>query len=245
MKHRTLLASLLCLAVVCAAAIMMTKTQSQTRQQIDDAPTVDFDTADRPSQHEPLRRARGSKYQSRIPLDGMADQVKVFESSGAHSLPEPAFPIEESSSIVLGTVTDARAFVSNDKTAVYSEFDVRVNQSFKNRGTSSESKIVAERVGGIVRFASGRVQRRGDSGRSLPQKGKQYILFLKWDEAGEDYLIITGYEVDGATVYPLDGFEKGTAPIFSNYTQYRGARYDELLADLQKQLAKSSHGGDQ
>lgn len=244
MKKRTLVL-FIGIAIVSTTAVIMTTTQSQTRQHIDDTPTVDFDTANRPSSQDPLRTARGRKYKSQIPLDKMADQVNVFEIPGAHSSAEPAFPIEQSSSIILGTVTDSRAFVSNDKTAVYSEFDIRVNQSFKNRGTSSESQIVAERVGGIVRFASGRVQRRGDSGRSLPQKGKQYILFLKWDEAGEDYLIITGYEVDGATIYPLDGFEKGTAPIFSNYTRYRGARYDEFLADLKKELAKSSHGGDQ
>lgn len=244
MKKRTLVL-FIGIAIVSTTAVVLTTTQSQTRQQIDDAPTVDFDTANRPSQHEPLRMARGSKYQSRIPLDGMADQVNVFEIPGAHSLAEPAFPVEQSSSIVLGTVTDARAFVSNDKTAVYSEFDVKVNQSFKNRGTSSESSIVAERVGGIVRFASGRVQRRGDSGRGLPQTGKQYILFLKWDEAGEDYMIITGYEVVGATINPLDGFEKGTAPIFSNYTAYRNARYSDFLTDLQKELSKGERGGDQ
>ena len=244
MKKRILLL-FIGIAVVSATAVMLTSTKSQTRQQIDDAPTVDFDTAIRPSQHEPLRMARGSKYQSQIPLDGMADQVNVFELPGAHALPEPALPIEQSSSIILGTVTDARAFISNDQTAVYSEFDVKVNQSFKNRGTSSESSIVAERVGGIVRFASGRVQRRGDSGRKLPQKGKQYILFLKWDDAGQDYLVITGYEVDGATIIPLDGYEKGTARIFSNYTFYRNARYSDFLIDLQKEFAKSERGGGQ
>src|SRR5207253_10509831 len=107
-----------------------------------------------------------------------------------------------------GTITHSQAFISNDRSAVYSEFQVIVNKILKNNdalGITPDANIVAERVGGRIRFASGRAQLRGDSGRNLPHKSKQYALFLKWDEPGKDFMIVTGYEIRGESVYPLDG----------------------------------------
>lgn len=192
---------------------------NQQRQKAEDsAPTVDFD-AHEPADHKEkeIRKQRGRKYKSRIPLDKTENEAKIFEIPSPHSPIEPAFPIDQSDLVVIGTITDSRAFVSNDKSAVYSEFQVTVNQTFKNRGNQvvvPESTLVAERIGGNVRFPSGKVQRRGDSGRNLPEIGKQYVLFLKWDEQGKDYLILTGYEARGDTVYPLDGLRMIT-PVFT------------------------------
>lgn len=193
-----------------------------------------------------IRKQRGKKYKTRVPLDKMEDQPAVFDIPESHSEVEPAFPVEQSDLIIIGTITDSQAFVSNDKTAVYSEFQVSVNQILKNNNVLPiipESNIVAERIGGNVRFPSGRIQRRGYSGHNLPQKNKQYVLFLKWDEAGKDYSILTGYEVQEQTVNPLDGLDNENPRIFSNYKQYKNADLSMFLSKLKEVIENLSVGG--
>lgn len=47
-------------------------------------------------------------------------------------IPPPIIPAEESDLIVIGTITDVSAHMSNDKRGVYSEFTIRVKQILKN-----------------------------------------------------------------------------------------------------------------
>lgn len=44
----------------------------------------------------------------------------------------PAFPIDQSSAILIGKVTSAAAYLSPDRTNVYSEFEVDVEQVFNS-----------------------------------------------------------------------------------------------------------------
>ena len=254
MKSRLLLAVVVGIAIGAVAVLMSISGQSQSKSKHleekaeDVVPTADFDALDAgDSKDKDIRKKRGKKYKTRIPLGKMEDQTAVFEIPSPHSQIEPAFPIEQSDLIIIGNIKGSRAFVSSDKTAVYSEFDVTVDQTFRNRTDQvigPESVLVAERIGGNVRFASGRVQRRGNSGRNLPQPGKQYVLFLKWDDEGKDYLILTGYEVRGETVYPLDGFKDEDPRIFSNYSRYKNASYLEFISELQAAIANTSRGGE-
>ena len=50
----------------------------------------------------------------------------------SHAPEEPALPIIQSDAIVIGQVTSAQAHLSSDKTNVYSEFVVRVNDVLKS-----------------------------------------------------------------------------------------------------------------
>lgn len=248
MKNKLVLVVLVGFVISAAVVLVTISGQSQNKniqQKAEDlAPTVDFDVPERAEQKEnEIRMQRGRKYKSRVPLDKMEDQTAVFELPGSHYRIEPAFPVEQSDIIITGTITDSRAFISNDKSAVYSEFQVTVNQILKKRGdqpVAEQSSLVTERIGGNVRFPSGRIQRRGDSGRNLPRIGKQYVLFLKWDEQGKDYLILTGYEVLGDAVYPLDGYKDDNHPIYSNYGRYKNANFLEFISELQAVIANSS-----
>ena len=215
--------------------------QGRVRQS-GDVPIVDIEAEGplSPAEKE-LRIQRGRKYKTSVPLDKMEDQDAVFHSSGAHSPVDQSLPVDRSDIVVLGTVTDARAFVSNDKTALYSEFQVTVNKIFKNSnglGIKPGSSIVAEREGGKLRFSSGRIQQRGESGRELPQKNRQYILFLKWDEPGKDFVIITGYEVNGETVQPLDGLTADFLHPFSNYGRHNNADLKMFISELETAISQ-------
>ena len=221
--------------------------QDKSKIQQDDTPVADFNASKPSNPHEKeIRTQRGRKYKKRFTLDKMEDQSVVFENLSSNTAVEPAFPVEQSDIIIIGTITDSQAFISNDKTAVYSEFQITVNRILKNDknfSVTSESNVVAERIGGKVRFPSGKIQRWGETGHNLPQKNKQYVLFLRWNEEGKDYSILTGYEVKGQIVNPLDGFGgDSNTGIFSNYNSYKNVDLTTFLTKLQIAIANPSAG---
>ena len=87
-----------------------------------------------------------------------------------------------SSQIIIGTVTDRKAFLSNDKTAVYSEFTVQVEQVLKGQADNllmPQNTIAVQSSGGAIRFPSGKILRRGNIFERMPLLNKQYLFFLK------------------------------------------------------------------
>lgn len=251
-NSKLFLVVLIAIIAIVAGIIVTRSSQSQSRnvqQQKkveDDTPIVDFN-ASKPvnSQENEIRTKRGRKYKTSIALDKTEDESVVFENLSSNAAVELAFPVEQSDVIIIGTVTDSQAFISNDKTAVYSEFQVTVDQILKNDkdlSVSPESNVIAERIGGKVRFPSGKIQKRGETGHNLLQKNKQYVLFLKWDKEGKDYSILTGYEVNGQIVNPLDGLGNDNSRIFGNYNLYKNADLTDFLLKLQAAIANQSLG---
>ncbi len=251
MKKKWVLAMLMGGILIVGLTIVMNTGQGQVKvinQSGDGIPTADFSVSNPlSSQEREIRDQRGRKYKSNIPLEKMEDQETVLYGSPSfnHAPAEPAFPIEQSDMVILGTVTGSQAFISNDRSAVYCEFQVTVNKILKTDKVleiAPTANIVVEREGGKVRFDSGRIQRRGEYGRNLPQKSREYVLFLKWDEPGKDFTIITGYEIQGQSVSPLDGGPSANAPLFRDYQRYRNAELDSFLSDLKEALNKSTGG---
>jgi hypothetical protein len=119
------------------------------------------------------------------------------------SLPE--FPVGQSDAVLVGEILEANTYLSEDKTGVYSEFQVRVEQVLKNDGTLMPAgSIDIEREGGRVRFPSGKIHSYSIDKANMPQIGAQHILFLKRDGKDQPYCLLTGYELRGAKVLPLD-----------------------------------------
>ncbi len=119
----------------------------------------------------------------------------------------PTLPVKESDAVVIGEVSDAKAFVTSDAATVYSEFTVNVIKVLKNDNQnplSSDASIIAERPGGRVRYTSGHISRFSIAGWGMPQKNRRYTLFLNRNNEEETYRIVTGYELRGGRVFPLD-----------------------------------------
>lgn len=118
-----------------------------------------------------------------------------------------ALPFPQSDIVIIGGVTDAKAYLSNDKTGIYSEFSVQVEEVISNatpQPVNAGNVIALERFGGAVRFSSGVIQKYETTGQGMPSAGQRYLFFLKHiDEA--NYKIVTGYQLDGQIVTPLDG----------------------------------------
>jgi hypothetical protein len=126
-----------------------------------------------------IREARNTRYDHRetSPIREMPLGVEELPINSHWWVCIPAIPSVKSDLIVTGTVVAAEAYLSNDKTGLYSEFTVHVDRVLKSsslQDIAARSDISVERAGGAIRFPSGRVQERqrlqgsGNAGRGRP-----------------------------------------------------------------------------
>ncbi|MBC8028642.1 MAG: hypothetical protein H7Z16_00900 [Pyrinomonadaceae bacterium] len=153
------------------------------------------------------RQARGKKYNKsswRVHPNSASDSMVRVDSVDP-SL--PAFPFEKSCVVVVGHVTEAHAYLSNDKTGIYSVFRIQVTEVLKNSlkiPLTVASLIEAEREGGRVRFPNGRLHLYLINEQDMPRVGLRYVLFLTNTNEEPNLQILTGYELREGKVYSLD-----------------------------------------
>lgn len=177
-------------------------------KELDDAatPIVDFDAADAGA--DAARRQKNARHDNQGIVKSQAPpkaaEVSV-ESETATALKD--LPAAQSDLIVEGRVTGSQAFLSEDRTGVYSEFYLSVSDVIKAAPGLSVNKgdsVTAERFGGRVRYSSGQIVRYRASGEGSPMKGKRYLFFLGRTQDG-GYRVLTAYEIQGGRVLALDG----------------------------------------
>jgi hypothetical protein len=138
-----------------------------------------------------------------------------------------AFPTDQSDAVVIGTIADAQAYISEDKTNVYSEFRVKIERVLSSARTlilTERESLIAQRAGGAVRFRSGRIRYYRINMQNMPRRGHRYLLFLKFNEADGNFSLLTGYELQNGEASPLDDVE-----VFSNYENYPENELLELV----------------
>lgn len=176
------------------------------------------------------RKDRGKKRDNSnwaVSPDAASDSTVSVDSV---DLTLPAFPVEKAGAVVIGAITDGKAYLSNDKTGVYSSFVVTVDEILKNPGKLTVgSSIEIEREGGRVRFPSGRVHLYLLSEQDMPHAGGRYIFFLSKTDYESVFEIITGYEIRGDLIYPLDELPQAR--------KYEGASVSAFLQELKTNLS--------
>ena len=247
MRNRFQLTSVsIVIVIILWAGTTVCNGQSQTISDDDDIPVVNYDAPPPTNPEERrIRETRGRKYDGAPPLTAWEGQSDVFDLLPAGQPAEEALPIQTSDLIVIGTAVDSKAYLSNDKTNVYSEFQIYVTKVLKQNSAAqvyTGSTVTAERGGGRVRFPSGHILLRGDSGRNLLTKESRYVLFLGWDANGKDYLIRTGYKVTNDLVYPLDGYPTinpnlTNSGLFKNFEEYKNTPLSGFLSKLAKSIS--------
>jgi hypothetical protein len=77
--------------------------------------------------------------------------------------------------VVLGIVTSRDAYLSEDRTGIYSEFTVLVSEVFKDptKTIISGMPISVNRTGGAVRFKSGKFQKYQIAHQGMPDIAAQ------------------------------------------------------------------------
>ena len=174
-------------------------------------------------------------------LPAKAEPIPV----AAHALLRlPAIPAQQSNAIIRGTVINRRAILTDDKLGIYSEFSISIAEIFKDDPNlfRINQVVTVSRPGGAVRLSSGKIHRYTISSQGYPQQGKEYILFLNRNEEG-DFSILTGYEVDGAVVQPLDG-KRGSRNKEDQlqFDTYRGVSRETFIGALQRALQQTGGG---
>lgn len=177
------------------------------------------------------RRARAEKRDKshwRVDPNSVSDST-VRVDSVDFSL--PAFPTKEAQAVIIGTISDAKAYLSNDKTGVYSVFVVLIEEILKHSGKLTVgSAVEAEREGGRVKFPSGRTHLYTISEQDMPRVGGRYVFFLTKTNTEDVFEIITGYEIRVDSVSPLDELPQTRA--------YENATPSNFLNELKTKLAR-------
>lgn len=193
-------------------------------------PLIDYNA---PESTDPAKRARrrkrGAKYDKATNPLSDAYTRKTYINEG---VPHSAFPVEVSSVVLVGTVTEVEAVLSNDRTSVYTEITLQVEEILKDdsQQLTPGCSITVERQGGRVRFPSGHITTEHVVGTGIPQRGKRYVLFLT--RVPVDLYIHFGYELSGSKVALLDRYPGHPS------NAYNGADEQKLMSDVRAALAK-------
>jgi hypothetical protein len=186
-------------------------------------------------QERTKRKKRSKKYNAQLPHVGPG----LVQSAQGYDWPADFKPIPVSKSVVVivGTISDAKAHLSEDKNSVYSEFTVTINEVLKN-GTVSNlaagDSITLERKGGRVRYPSGHISWFYVSGQGLPLPNAQYVLFLKTTDEERLFDILTGYQILDGRIEPLD-----YSPGVVHFERYSGSDAMAFLNEIRSSLASS------
>ena len=157
---------------------------------------------------------------------------RVFIGEGAMDF--PALPVSQSGYILLGTVTNAEAHLSENKKNVYSEFTVYVEKVFKTAKPSivEGSEIAVDRIGAYVKYPNGRMLLYRVASENMPAVNDRYLFFLT-SKNDQDLSILTAYAITSNSVSPLD-----ESPQFE---ELRNLTEESLIKKLRESLATSSH----
>ncbi len=224
----------------------------QTAKELDDAasPIVDFDSpgaVDRIEKNaRKLKSARYDRYGAvQSHPHPHAGEVIVWSEWQAGLLDLPA---DRSDVVVEGIVADSKAFLSEDKTGVYSEFTLGVARVLKvapGFSVNLGDMIMIERFGGRVRYPSGQVIRCRIEGQGVPIVGRRYLFFLS--RADQDsYKLLTAYEIQGQKVYALDGSRINSRGKGDwKFDQHNGEDLDSFMGKVGRAVNGSQGGGNQ
>ena len=129
-----------------------------------------------------------------------------FEQYEPRSL--PLIPLGESAIAFKGQVIKMQAFLSADRSHIYTEITLRVDEIFKqvkDFKLSSGQTLMVTQIGGALKLRSGRVirdeTREGFMGK--PYLGGRYVLFADRVNKGEDLTMIKAYELRDGKVFKL------------------------------------------
>jgi len=146
----------------------------------------------------------------------------------------PALPVAQSDLIFIGTVISATAHLSENKKNVFSEFTVAVESVHKitNQSVTPGSVLTIDRLGGHVRYPNGQEVLYRFYGANMPKTSVRYLFFIK-SRNKHDYNILTGYELTGGIVVPLD--------MSSQFATFEGTTEEDLVKKLRSQILNLSN----
>jgi len=194
-------------------------------------PKVDYDS---PEPVEPAERAKRRNKGKNFD-NGFISKKPTHQSSSLSNhwdLGLPALPLAQSDVVLIANTLSRKAFLSNDKSGVYTETSIRIEEVIKGETSSvaKDNQIDIYRTGGVVRYATGEESLFQIVGQNMPLAGKRYLFFLKAIPDSTDYKIITGYELSDFGVKALD------TP--SQFSEFNGLDESSFLFKVRNTIAQ-------
>jgi hypothetical protein len=212
----------------------------ETRQP--DLPIVDYEKEiSRPK--DKARKEKGERFNGQGNFDGrraiaqLPDNVVILPTITHWWVGLSALPVDRSDVVIRGYIVSREAHLSDDRSGIYSEFEVQVSEIFKDTSKAivTGTPLTVNRSGGNVRFASGKIQSYAISRQDMPRSGYHYVLFLRRTALG-DLLILTGYELSYDQVRPLDGEDTDDPRSTLPFAKYRGKDTESFLQEVRSAM---------
>jgi hypothetical protein len=239
------LVTLLCLSGITILTIISSRTGAQSQNDV----VLNYNIAKKEAQDE-KRKEKNKRFNSTESSNTRKITQELPE--GAENLPTivhwwiglPALPINETEATIIGTVTDRAAYLSEDETNIYTEYEFKVEDTLKDstKSLNSGGTIALVRNGGSIRFESGKIQKNEISKQGTLDNDTRYLLFLKRDN-GVDWFIVTGYEFSGEKAVPIDGQENQDPKSALPFNKYLNTNKDSLLLKIQEALQENRTKG--
>ena len=198
-------------------------------------PTVDYNEPSLPDTEQ--NRAKNEKKKRFNHLGNWVfatTEPYIVENLATNSFNFPALPVAKSDIILIGIVGETKAYLSENKRNVFSEFMVAVETVFKS--TDQEVKqgsiVTTNRMGGFVKCPSGQTVLYRRAGIYMPKIGGRYLFFLN-SLNNQDYEILTAYELTEAGVIALD--------MALQFFPLEGKSETEILRELRALLNTSDY----
>lgn len=197
-------------------------------------PVVAYESEAQSGDQQPEERKNKSKRYDKMGLvakrtsKGVTESVR--EEYGREVL--KALPMERSKAIIIGKAQAARAYLSNDKSGVYTEILIHVDEVLKNDGTLVQgNEVGVDRPGGVVRYPDGHKRLYRLFGLGMPRVGGRYVLFLDRGDGEPSFRVVTGYEFGPDGVTPLD--------VGTQFDAYKGMSEEMFLGAVRNAIAGS------
>lgn len=166
------------------------------------------------------------------PIQGVTMSVSI------ESMPE--LPYEKADSILVGTVRSAQAFQSGNRGAVYTEFQVSVDELLSTNAPSvikPESEIAILQIGGKVKLEDGRIFAWELSGIGKHiEVGKKYLFFLNTRLAAKCAQITKTWDLTGGKATPMN--PEDFARANRGESEFAGMNADLFLTMARREAAK-------
>lgn len=210
------------------------KVEDGLKNQIEDLPSVIYEdlNSKRIDLNDP-RSLKNSKYDGSKWVLNPLESVGTSEMIRFFSPPPTDVPAKQSNLILIGTVVDSKAFLSNDNSVIYSEFYTQVETVLKNNiglNLNSGNVIPLDRSGGIVRYPAGNIVRYINSGYGFPLRKKTYIFFTFRNPLTTGFQVLTAYEIRDGAVFPIDGSgSSGNQKEEIPFVRHRNQKVEDFL----------------
>ena len=144
--------------------------------------------------------------------------------------PTEALPVEESQTIVVGTIASFQPYVSNDRAFIFTDVRVCVDEFLKVDGTPTPM-LTFERGGGVLLLPDGqRLVVSGVGAIRGTRVGRRYLLFLGRLFSAEAYSLLQAYDITDGRARAME--RTGTA------SSVEGLRADALVERVRTALRR-------